>query len=110
MDEKEIEEYKELSDKVDSNEVTFSELLRLNEFHVRFLRTSYHKLIENQEIQGELEESVELFKAAFEEAEAWNKVFTTFIEEQGLTDALSVFLDEAFNDAVREGLLPNIMN
>jgi superfamily II DNA or RNA helicase len=86
MDEKEIEEYKELSDKVDSNEITFSELLRLNEFHVRFLRTSYHKLIENQEIQGELEESVELFKAAFEEAEAWNKVFATFIEEQGLTD------------------------
>lgn len=110
MDEKEIKEYMELSDKADSKEITFDELLKLNEFHVLFLSTSYHKVMENQEKQQELEETVELVSAALEQTEALNSILSMFIEEQGLADQFKEYLEEGILEFAREGTVPNVIN
>jgi hypothetical protein len=110
VDEKEINEYKELSDKVDSKEITFNELLKLNEFHVRFLRTGYHKVVKSQETQQELEETVELVSAALDQMEAINTILSMFIEEQGLSDEFKEYLDEAIYEFVKEGTHPDLIN
>lgn len=79
MNENEVREYMELSDKADKGEISYEDLTKLNKFHQRFLQNCYCIAKESQK---ELEES-----------EALIMLLTTFIDEQDIEDEFKEYLN-----------------
>ncbi|MEH7440471.1 hypothetical protein V7182_23775 [Neobacillus drentensis] len=82
--------YKCLSEKAETEPLTYEELSQLNDLHVSIIRNCYESVKQIEEQQDDLKDTLKFVSQAWDESEQLNKIYDSFIEEKGLEDE---FLD-----------------